>query len=60
MEKKIENLLMLLKMEFVVAIVIIIALITGYEYGILEEGTLVGSYVIAYFQSFTDPIYKKS
>lgn len=53
MEKKIENLLRLLKIEFFVAIVIIIALVAGYEFDVLEEGTLVGNANAEYIAQLT-------
>lgn len=53
MEKKIEILLRLLKIEFAVAWIIIIGLIAGYETGILEEGVLVGNARAEYIAQLT-------
>lgn len=53
MEKKIKALLMLLKIEFYAMWVIVIGLIAGYEYGILEEGVLIGDDSAMYVAQLT-------
>ena len=53
MEKKIDRLLRLLKIEFAVTWVVIICLIAGYENGILEEGTLIGNSRAVYIAQLT-------
>lgn len=53
MEQKINGLLRLLKIEFVVMWVLVIALIAGYECGLLEEGSLVGKASAEYVAQLT-------
>lgn len=53
MEKKIDRLLRLLKIEFAIMWVIIIALMAVYENGILEEGVLVGNASAEYIAQLT-------
>ena len=53
MEQKIEGLLRLLKIEFILAWVVIIALIAGYECEVLEEGALVGNANAEYVAQLT-------
>ena len=53
MEKKIDRLIRLLKIEFAVTWVVIICLIAGYENGILEEGTLIGDSRAVYIAQLT-------
>lgn len=53
MEKKIHGLLRLLKIEFAMVWVIVVLLVAGYEYGILEEGTLIGNAKAEYMVQLT-------
>lgn len=53
MEKKIAQLIGLLKIEFVFMWLIIAGVILAYEYGVLEEGTLVGNANAEYLSQLT-------
>lgn len=53
MERKIDGLLRLLRIEFVMMWVVVIALVAGYECGLLEEGSLVGNAIAEYAAQFT-------